>query len=43
MTVFETPREDQVNFVFCVHSCENAMSENLDVPSSSRISGFASD
>ena len=36
---FEAPREDQAKCVFCVHSCENAMSEFLDVPSSSGISG----
>ena len=36
---FVGPREDQANYVFCVHSCENAMSEYLGVPSSSGMSG----
>ena len=36
---FEAPREDQANYAFCVHRCENVMSEYLDVPSSSGISG----
>ena len=36
---FKAAREDQANCVFCVHSCENVMSEYLDVPSTSGISG----
>ena len=36
---FETPREDRAAYVFCVHSCKNAKSECLHVPSSSGISG----
>ena len=35
----ETPREDRAAYVFCVHSCKNAMGECLDLPSSSVISG----
>ena len=36
---FETPREDRTAYVFCVHSCKNAMGECLDVPSSLGTSG----
>ena len=33
------PERNRADYVFCVHSCKNAMGECLDVPSSSGISG----
>ena len=35
MIIFEAPREDRADYVFCVHNCKSGMTDWMELPSSS--------